>query len=248
MNQKQNKEEIQINLGELLYYLLEHVWMIIFVCLLGAVLIFCYNKFFITPQYMSTTSAYILDRESSGSTEISQSDMQVSTQLIKDCLEVVTSRTVLNTVIEQLSLHETYGTLKNKISASASTDTRILKISVTDPNPQQAKEIADAVREVTGEQVKNVMGIEAVNVLDEGNMPTGPCSPNTNRNVLLGVLALFFVSAVICVIRFVMDDTVKTQDDVEKYFGLSMLGAIPSADAPEHTRSGRRKANNRRNL
>ncbi len=241
MDQKQTDDELRIDLQELFYMLLSRIWVIIIVSVLGAAAAFCVSYFFITPVYQSTTTAYILDRRSTGA-ELTQSDLQVSTQITKDAVEMVTSRTVLSRVIEVLNLTESVGSLAGKVSAQASTDTRILKISVVDSDPTRAREIADEVRQQTAEHIKNVMDIEAFNTNEEANQPTAPYSPNIPKNVLLGFFAGLILTVIVLIARYVLDDTVKTPDDVERYLGLSVLGSIPvSEEMNKRTRHSTKK-------
>ena len=99
---------------------------------------------------------------------VTYSDVQMGTQLTKDYAELINSRYVLETVIGQLSLPEMeYKDLLKKVSVHTPTDTRIVSITVTDYDPQQAQNIANCIREVAGEHIQNVMDIEAVNVVEE---------------------------------------------------------------------------------
>ena len=105
--------------------------------------------------------------------------------------------------------------------------TRILTITVTDTDPVRAMDTANAIREVASVHITNVMDIEAVNVVETANMPTAQAGPNTLRNTLIGALLGVFAVAAVLIVRFLMDDTIKTSEDVEKYLQLSVLSVIP---------------------
>ena len=224
----QDNDEIEIDLGEIFGLILHWIWLILLVAFICGAIGFAFSKYVLPEQFKSTTRVYILNQNDS-SNAMSQSEMQAGAQLTKDYGQLITSRTVLEQVIEDLSLTDsyTYEQFKEKIAVSTPTDTRLIDITVTDTDPKTAQNIANDVRIVASEHIQNVMQIDAVNVVDEANLPTKKAAPSNGRNALIAaMLGALFVSAIV-IIRFLMDDTIKTSDDVEKYLGLSTLAIIP---------------------
>ena len=224
----QDNDEIEIDLGEIFGLILHWIWLILLVAFICGAIGFAFSKYVLPEQFKSTTRVYILNQNDS-SNAMSQSEMQAGAQLTKDYGQLITSRTVLEQVIEDLSLTDsyTYEQFKGKIAVSTPTDTRLIDITVTDTDPKTAQNIANDVRIVASEHIQNVMQIDAVNVVDEANLPTKKAAPSNGRNALIAaMLGALFVSAIV-IIRFLMDDTIKTSDDVEKYLGLSTLAIIP---------------------
>ena len=223
-NQVKN-DEIEIDLKEIFFILLRKAGIIIMSGLILAFLAIIGTKMFITPQYQSVTKMYVLAQQNSST--ITSSDLSASTYLTKDYAALITSRTVLEDVIAELDLDTNYNGLLGKISVSTTSDTRIVTISVLDPDPYRARDIADAVRSIAAVRIKNVMNIEAVNVVDEANIPEGKHSPSTVKNgFIAGILGCFLAVAIILIMHF-MNDTIRVSEDVEKYLGLSVLGTIP---------------------
>lgn len=216
---------IEIDLSELLGLLLYWWWMILACGLVTALVGFGLSKFLITPQYESTTKVYILNANEGGT--LTYSDVQLGSQLTKDYAQLITGRYVLEKVIENCGLDESYGSLTRRVAVQALTDTRIIAITVTDENPVMAQLLADEIRKEAAEHIKNVMDIQAVNVVETANLPEAPASPSVMKWTAMGALVGIFVCAMILIIRFLVDDTVKTADDVEKYLGLSTLALIP---------------------
>ena len=225
VNQNQNNEEIEIDLMELLGVLLSKWWLIILVTMATAIVGFCVSAFLMTPKYQSTTDIYILN--TSDGDKMTTSDTTLATQLTSDYKELIVCRYVLETVIEQLNLPDTYGSLKNRVSVSNASNTRIIYITVTDPSPYTAQAIANAIREVASVHIQNVIAVQAVNVVDEANLPTSPSEPSVMKFTVLGAGAGFVLVCGILLVIFLLDDTIKTTEDVEKYLGLSTLAMIP---------------------
>ena len=228
MENHRDNDAIEIDLLEIINVLLSRFWFVLLGGLLTAAVGFAVSMFVITPTYESTTKIYILNK--SENTTVTYSDVQMGTQLTKDYAELINSRYVLEEVIKKLSLVETeYQDLLDKVSVHTPTDTRIVSITVTDTDPQEAMNIANCIREVAGEHIQNVMDIDAVNVVEEANMPTTKAGPSVPKWTLIGgVLGALLVCGVILV-HYLLDDTIKTSEDVEKYLGLSTLALIPVA-------------------
>ena len=223
-NQKVN-DEIEIDVLEVFNVLLGRIWIIMGAGLLLALTGFAISKFVLTPTYKSTTKIYILNK--SESQTVTYSDVQLGTQLTKDYAELINSRYVLEEVIQMLSLDMDYGEMLHMVSVDTPADTRIVSITVEDTDPAQAMNIANCVREAASNHIQNVMDIEAVNVVETANMPTTKASPNVMMWTLAGgVIGVFLLCAVI-LIQYLMDDTVKSSEDVEKYLGLGTLALIP---------------------
>ena len=216
---------IEIDLGEVVGLLLYWWWLIALCGVLTAAVGFGVSKFVITPQYESTTKVYILNANEGGT--LTYSDVQLGSQLTKDYAQLITGRYVLEKVIQTCGLEESYGSLSRRVAVQALTDTRIIAITVTDEDPVMAQLLADEIRKEAAEHIKNVMDIQAVNVVETANLPESPASPSVMKWTAMGALVGFFICAMILVIRFLVDDTIKTGDDVEKYLGLSTLAMIP---------------------
>ncbi len=228
MENHREYDAIEVDLLEIISVLFGRFWIILGSGLLAAVIGFVISMFILTPTYESTTKIYILNK--SESTTVTYSDVQMGTQLTKDYAELINSRYVLEEVIKILSLSEMeYRDLLDKVSVHTPTDTRIVSITVTDTNPQQAMDIANCIREVAGEHIQNVMDIDAVNVVEEANMPTTKAGPSIPKWTLVGGALGAFLVCVIILVHYLLDDTIKTSEDVEKYLGLSTLALIPMA-------------------
>lgn len=243
---RMGNEEIEIDLGELFRLLVQNVFIIAATALLAATLGMFACKFFVTPTYSSTTKVYILNKQNSSS--VSYSDIQMGTQLTKDYQQMVQSRFVLEEVIQELNLDITYENLNGKLNVSTPSDTRILSITVTDTNPVAAMKIANAVREVAAAHITDVMDIEAVNVVETANLPMKKAGPDLKKWILVsGALGAFMVCGIIIII-YLLNDTIKSSEDVEKYLQISTLALIPVEQSEEETQKSKAKRKRQRQM
>ena len=227
MENKRDNDVIEIDLLEVFYVLIGRMWLILSAGLFCALVCFALSKFVLTLTYESTTKIYILNKNENAS--ITYSDVQLGTQLTKDYAELINSRYVLEEVIQELMLETEYEALLDFVEVTTPSDTRIVAITVTDTDPVQAMNIANCIREVASEHIQNVMDIEAVNVVETANMPTEKSGPSVVKWTLIGGIAGVFVLCAVILVQYLMDDTIKSSEDVEKYLGLSTLALIPIA-------------------
>ena len=227
-NEQRNNEEVEIDLRQIFSVILSKIVVIILVGVIFGLVALIGSKMLIKPTYESTTSLYVLNRQSQGTT--TYSDLQSSTQLTQDYVVLVTSRSVIEKVISELKLDMTNEELVKMINVNTPTNTRVLEITVSSHDQKQAKEIADKLAEVSADSIGEIMQTEKVTRIDAAQLPDKPVSPNVIQNgIIAGILGIIIAMAVV-VVKFVMNDRINTSEDVEKYLGISTLALIPLSD------------------
>lgn len=232
------QEETEIDLIELFYFLLSKLRWIILAAILAAVAAGVYTFFFQTPIYEATSKLYVTNSKDSA---INLSDLQIGTYLTNDYQEVFRTWEVHEMVVKNLGLDYTYTQLQNMLSVSNPKDTRILYITVKSPSAAMASILANEYATVAKKYIYETMSTEEPNILSVALQPTHPVSPNKTRTVMLGFILGGMLMAGIFVAGFVMDDKVKTPDDILKYSGLVTLAVIPALRANKPVKTGRQK-------
>lgn len=229
LNTETDNDEITIELTELLAAVWRKLYIVILSGMAVGLLAFAGTKLFITPMYTSVTKVYVLSKQDS-STSPTYSDLQTGSSLTKDYMELVKSRPVLEQAIAVLNLDMQTEELVNRITVDTPTDTRILRISVENEDPETAKAIADAIRESVSIQITEIMAADSVNTVEVGNLPTSPSSPSMMKNTAFGCILGILLSIGMILLVYMLDDTVKTPEDVEHYLGLNVLTSIPISE------------------
>ncbi|CYT98270.1 capsular biosynthesis protein CpsC [Streptococcus suis] len=223
-NQEVNAIEIDV------LFLLKTIWRKKFLILLTAVLTaglaFVYSSFLVTPQYDSTTRIYVVSQNVEAGAGLTNQELQAGTYLVKDYKEIILSQDVLTQVATELNLKES---LKEKISVSIPVDTRIVSISVRDADPNEAARIANSLRTFAAQKIVEVTKVSDVTTLEEAVPAEEPTTPNTKRNILLGLLAGGILATGIILAMEVLDDRVKRPQDIEEVMGLTLLGVVPDS-------------------
>lgn len=236
MRKTHEDDEVEIDLVELFYALKKRILIILAVMVIGAVAIGAYTKVLVTPMYSATSTMLVLTKETTLS---SLADLQIGSQLTQDYSMLLTTRTVMQDVVDNLGLDMTYQELEKSITIEYPSDTRIMEITVTNADPELAKEIVDEVADVGSKFIGDQMEVVPPKIVEEGEVPEKADSPSMKKNVAIGALAGLVLSAGIIVLMTIMDDTVKSEDDVERYLGLSALASIP--DRKDYISGGKSK-------
>ena len=217
---------IEINLGELFAVLLGRAFLIISAGVFFGLAGLFISKFVLHPVFDSTTKIYILNKEENQT--VTYSDVQISTQLTQDYAELIKSRYVIEEVIQRLNLVDVdYNDLSDVLKVDTPSDTRIVSITARDEDPLMAMKIANCIREVASEHIESVMDIDAINVAETANVPVQKSGPSVLRwTIISGFLGAMIV-AFFVILEYLLDDTIKSNDDVERYLGLSTLALVP---------------------
>lgn len=224
-------DEIEIDLMEILYVIRSKIVMIILTAMVFGIASGLFTHYMITPKYSSTSSIYVLTNES----VLSMADLQIGNSLTSDYIQMIQSRTVIETVISNLKMDEelTYQGLRDCVSISNPSDTRILNLTVTYDDPRIAKELVDELATVSINRISLIMDTKSPNIFEKGHINTNPVSPNTKRNIVIAFFVGFILAVGIVIFVNIMDDTIHSPEDVEKYLKLNTLAAIPVSEDSE---------------
>ena len=232
MENNQN-DEVEIDLLELLYEFKKKILVIILTALIAAAGTGLFTHYLIQPLYSSTSKLYIL---TSSTSITSLADIQIGTSLTVDYIQLVQSRPVVDQVIENLKLNRIYEELLDQMTFSNPSNSRILVITANDPDPVLAKDIVDEFANVAKQRISAIMKTEEPTVVEYGYVGERPVSPSLKKNTVIGALLGAILAMGVIVVLYLIDDTVKTPEDVEKYLGLNTLTSIPLQEGEKKSR------------
>lgn len=220
--------EQEIDLIELFYKLVENLFSIALVAVLCAIIAAVYSFFIATPKYQAVAKLYVVNSKDSA---LNLSDLQIGSYLTSDYQEVFRTWEVHEMVIQELGFDYSYSKLEKMLSISNPSGTRILNITVTSDDPLEATDIANTYANVAKKYISQTMATDEPNILSVALEPTVPVSPNKTQNILMGFLLGTLLAVGIVTLRFVMDDKIKSGDDIQRYTGMATLAVVPVMDA-----------------
>ena len=242
----EDKGRFEISLGELVAVIIGKFWILILAGLLAAVAAYYYTAEMATPLYKSTARVYILNRQSSLSTSIS--DLNSAVTLKDDFKVLIKSNEVYRQVLESVGENPAnYKSIKGQLSLD-NNETRFVDITITDKDPVRAKLLVDAFAKVARKKAIEIMGVEDITIEEYGEIPIAPSSPEMSKNILLAVFAGVVLAAAIIIVTHIFNDSVRTPDDVEKALGICVLGSIPDISLlrRQKNRSRTKKTSNKK--
>lgn len=246
VNTNQNMEdEVEIDLVELLYYFRSKLLFILLSFIIGVLVSGVITYCFITPKYKATSKLYMV----SASTDsiVNLADLNLGTSLSEDYAELIKTRPVIESVIEELNLSYTYEEMLDMLSVGTVSKTRILTITTTSTIPEEAKDISNALVSKAITYLPSVMETAEPNIAEQAIVPTMKSSPSYAKNMAIGSIGCLVLCLLILTLLFMRDDTMKTAEDIEKVFGVMPLTVIPEGKiGQDKEKKQRGKANTRR--
>lgn len=228
-NQFLETDEMEIDLAELFRVLLRKWWLIAVTALLATAIAIGVTKFAITPKYQSQAMIYILTKTTSVTSMV---DLQIGEAITGDFEIIATSKPVIDAAIEEIKRTEnvTFSRkdIKEMLSITNEDDTRILMIRAIHENPEYACWVANAVADATSERMAEIMKSDPPTTVERAEVESVPVSPSLLKNAVIGFMLGAIAICGLLLVQFIMDDTIKTEDDIERYLGESTLVMIPN--------------------
>ena len=233
-------EEDVIDLKDILFLLRHKGWKILGAFVLGAVLTGLITAFLITPKYEATASLYVVS--SSNDSVVDLSDLQIGTSLTKDYESLLLGRPMMESVIQNLGLEKVdVEDMRDMIKVTNPTDTRILQITATNKDPKVAMDIANEVARLGITWLPKVMDSNAPNLAEEAVIPEKPSSPSLLLNTAIGAMAFLVVYVGYVIVRFMMNDSIRSSEEFERYFNIIPLTVVPETEGVAYDISPKRE-------
>lgn len=219
------EEETEIDLIDLAWALLDKIHYIVLCFLIGAVIMNAYSYFLVRPTYKSTAKMNVVSASKNSVVDLDA--LNIGTSLTADYEQLMLSYPVLEQVINKLNLDMDSDTLAKMITLENPTDTRILNINVVSTDSKSARDIANTLMDVSVDYLPKTMSTNAPNVAQKAKLADHKDGPSYTKYTVIGALAGAFLYCMYLVVKYLMDDTIHTADDMEKYFDIVPLAVIP---------------------
>ena len=206
---------------------------IIITCLLFSLAAFFVTKFFIEKKYTSKLSLYVDTTETDDSKINPQYSLNMQTyaqRLVATYIRMLDTTSFYTAVSESLDEKYSPAELSSMISFKSDENTEIFDVYVTTTSPTESKLIGDAVGEVAPATIASLRSNANLKVCDPAQIPTGPSSPNTVRNVLIAFAVALVLSLAVSFIRYFADKKIKYDDEMSEILGIPILATIPNFD------------------
>ena len=232
----------ELDLKELFTIFWERKTQAILIILVFAIIGMTYSYFMVEPDYKATTKL-VLTQSSVDSKDdsITQADVTLNSKLVSTYGEIIKTDNVLKTVVNNINNPDiTIKDIKENVTVKSVKETELLEITVKNANPNYAAQIANEIAKVFCERVVEIYSISNTYVLDRAEPDATPYNINHIKDIAVFAFIGVIVAVVYILIANMLDNTIKTEQDIEKICGLLVLSTIPDYSL-ENKRGGRRK-------
>lgn len=244
-----NDGEVEIDLLELLSFYATKLRWILIGFFAGALIAGLITQFGITPKYTATAKMYMVNASSQSVVDLT--DLNIGQNLSNDYVELLRTRPIIESVIEEQKLEYTYNQVVNMLGLSVIQDTRIVKIDVTSTDAREAMKIANALADKGVSELPRLMDTPEPHIAEYAIVPLNKSAPSLSKNTMVGALLGLLIMLVIFTIQFLSDDTFRTSEDIQKEFGIMPIAVIPEGhiegfESDEEDKKSRKKDRRKR--
>lgn len=202
---------------------------IIIITIIAILLGFIYTMYILKPKYTAYTKLIMVQTNSNkdSSQGVTSTDVSLNDKLISTYQSLATTNSVVREVINNLNLDENEDELKNEISVTTEKSTQVLKISVTDDDPQKATDIANELSNVFAKKVSEIYKIDNINIVDKAELPDGPSNINHKKDIFIFGIVGFIIAIMGVLLKNLFDNTISSADEVQKELNLIVLSEVP---------------------
>ena len=221
----------EINIRDFLNYLKKYVLVIVVVSLVLIIGVFIYDKSIKKPLYTTYTTIILTkSNEAQTGTTITQNDILLNQKLVETYSKIIKSKLVLEQVISETGVNYTAEELSENVNVEAYENTEMLKISVTDQDPELAASIANSIAQVFSGEIAKIYQINNISVVDVAVTPEEVSNNTLKRDLLIALFISIFGTIGVVFVVYYFDDTVKLTDDLEEEIGMPVVAKVFKSD------------------
>jgi len=225
--------EIEISIEQIFHILFKRIGLILLVTIFAAAAVGAYSWLLLDDVYQASSTVIVSNQKAAvtdGSSQLTYSDYTLNVQLVDSYRIICKTNRVLDQVIAELGLPMTREQLSGKISVTGAGDTEIIHIQVKDKDPVLAQSITNTITRIFQSEVKDIMQMDNVQIIDEAPLPRVPVEPSRMRNVVIGLMVGLVLGICLAFLLEYLDRSVKTEEQLAEILGVPVLGSVPKID------------------
>ena len=221
----------EINIKDFFNYLKKYILIICGVVVIFVIGVFTYDKSIKKPLYTTYTTIILTkSNEAQTSTTITQNDILLNQKLVETYTKIIKSKLVLDQVISETGITYTAEELGQNVAVEAYENTEMLKISVTDSDPELSASIANSIAQVFSGEVAKIYQMNNISVIDIAQVPEEVSNNTLTRDFFIALFISIFGSIGVIFIIYYFDDSIKLTDDLEEEIGMPVIAKVFKSD------------------
>lgn len=210
--------------------MLKRWWIILLACIVGGTAFFSYNKYVVDPVYTAQGSLFVNNVREKKNDNVNIGDVTTSQMLVWTYIELLNSNTFMTKVADSCALGYSSGELARMVSLSSQNETEIMKITATSTNPEYSQKIVNTILDEAPFEIDRIIKGGSVEVVDYARCPQKPSGPNVMIRTLIGIVLGGIISCGVILLKEILNNKVKDEDDLTTLYQIPVLGTIPHVD------------------
>lgn len=215
----------EIDLLELFRAVLKYIKLIIVLCIVFGLGGFLGTKFLIAPTYTASTSIY-LTPQISESGSLDYNSQMANSKLVTNAVNLLTQNNIMSEVAKDVGL-ESADSVKKLVSVSNESNTEIITVTATTTDPKLSKDIANGTVSTFTKVMQKNLNVRNIEVVDKAKLSYVPSGPNVKKNTMMAGVVGLVVGVGYAVLKFLLDNRLRTKEEAEKYLGIPVFCEIP---------------------
>lgn len=232
--ERMQENHSSIDLKEYINIFRKRGWILALLTSIAIIVSGVLNFFFIDPVYQAELT-FMVNFNQNENAQITKDDMDYGTNLVQTYKPIVKSRKVTRTIKENLNLEMSQSEIGNSIEIN-SISGPVMSVTVKNTNAKLASDIANEVPEVFGNELKRIAKVDGIEIIDTATIPTNPISPNKIKNIVMAAIIAIVISIFIMLLLEVLDNKIKTEEDIERYLEMTVLGSVSEFEVNNKSR------------
>jgi capsular polysaccharide biosynthesis protein len=217
-----------LDLQDFFYIIKKRLKLIVLITLGCAVITGLVSVFLIKPTYEASSS--IIVGKPTNNIKTDNNDVMMYQNLVKTYAQIAQSDSVAKATLNKLNENITLDQFQKMVSVTPEQGTQILTIKADSKDPNEAAKVVDTMASSFITESKKVFPTGGdIQIMDRAQIPNEPVKPKKTLNVAIAFFLGLIVSVGISFLLEYQDNTIKTEDDIDRYLELPVIGVIPKA-------------------
>lgn len=209
----------------------KRLWLIIVFVIISSSGAGVYSIYFMTPIYEASSTLIInkSNMDSEGKPTLDMNQINSNILLINSYKVIISSATIMDKVVQNYpELKVSSEDLMQRIKVVTTQNSQIITLQIRDSNYEQAMQIVNAIGKVFKDEIPRIMKVDNISILDlaKPQLEAQPVGPNVKLNIVIAFVASLMLAIGIVLLIEYLDDTIKNEQEVEEFLGLTTLGTI----------------------
>ncbi|MBN3553995.1 capsular biosynthesis protein [Fictibacillus nanhaiensis] len=241
--------EETISLKEIAETLKKRLSLIIIITAVAVALSGVISYFFLTPIYQASTQI-LVNQKTSEQPILDANQIKSNIDIINTYRVIIKSPTILDKVIQELNLNTTTEALTNKITVNSEQNAQVFNLMVEDEDPAKAVKIANGIAKTFSTEITEIMNVDNVKILSPSVLKDdpSPIKPKPLLNIAIALVVGLMAGVGIAFLLEYLDNTIKTEEDIQKVLQLPVLGVIPKITVDDEKAPLSKKASARNRM